>query len=339
MKSQVWLTIFGVVSLLVLGAAGFFCFSASQAYSTSRSTWDQKVGTIRALESKPLYPDQDNVDKAQGIVTEYNQAVEELFAGLDKFQKPLNLALSNVEFVDLVKNKVTEFRSHARAQNFELEAGEDFQLGFDVYADSVPAPQLVPILDYELNAIDHLLRRLIAAGASSMNSFSRDLIPGEVGGPEAQESGVVHKYPVRIGFRASHAAFREFLNGLSNDREFFYVIRVLKLTNDEMEGPLKETGEFVSAFPRFEDPDTKVVADIERLESWGWTPEGGSPPDLEEKARADGFVPSGRDARVIFGQEDLNVFMLVDIIRFLDPSEVEEAPESDSRRRRTGRDR
>ena len=321
MKSKAWLSVFAVISLLLIGGAAFFCFNTSQAYSTSRQSWDTKVGTVKSLEGRPLYPDSTNVKLVKDKVAEYDESVENLYKSLnEQFQKPLNKTLANIDFVEVVKTKVTDFRKHAGDSNFVLNLEEDFQLGFDAYSNSVPNPKIVPILDFELQAIDYLLRQIIASGAESMDFFSRDLIAGEVGGPEKTDSGVVQKYPVRVGFVTSHSGFENLINNISNGKEFFYILRVLKVTNEQPEGPLRDDGTD-SDQTKFENPNTREVASGDLMEQWGWP--DASLEDLTEKAAAAGFVPSGTDARVLMGQEKLEVFMVVDIVRFLDPSEVD----------------
>ncbi|MDF1816115.1 MAG: Amuc_1100 family pilus-like protein [Verrucomicrobiales bacterium] len=335
MNSKTWLTVFVVVAVLLIGASGFFAFSSANKYSVSKENWDDKVGTINSLERKDLYPNQDNVEKLKSEVEGYNKAVEELYDSLDQFQKDLNKELKNIEFQDIVKNKVNSFRKFAADSNFEIQQNESFELGFDAYSNSLPTPKIVPILDYELNAIDHLLRKMITAGSESMYLFSRDLIPGEVGGPEKQDDSVVHKYPVRIGIEASHKAFQSFMNSVSNDREYFYVVRVLQVQNEVEEGPLKSDGE-QQRIPTFVNRETQSPAGIEQMTDWGYP--NADVDDIIKAAEAAGYMASGRDARVLMGQERLRIFIVIDIVRFLDPSEVTmEVPikeESGSRRKR-----
>lgn len=323
MNAKAWLTIFAVVSVLLLGAAGYFCFAASKSYTDARGSWDNKVGTINSLERKPLYPSEENVEALQADVDTYRTSVDNLFESLNQFQKPLDKTLSNVDFQDLFRTKVNDFRQHAADSNFDLFLEESFQLGFEAYSNSVPAPEIVPILDYELKAIDHVLRTLVASGADSLDTFSRDLIPGEVGGPERQDSGVVHKYPIRLRFTSTHEAFRTFMNSISNDTGFFYLVRVLKIDNEVKEGPPKGGSEFLdSGTPKFENTANGNPATLEDLTKWGYPEVLGN--QLVEAARADGFMVSGDDARVLMGQEKLEVFMVIDIVRFVDPSEREE---------------
>ena len=339
MKAKAWLTIFTVFALLIIGGAAFLCFTTSKGYSNARANWDRNLSTIESLGKKKPYPSQENVQQLEKLKKEYEQAVAGLFKGLNQFQQDLNLSLVNTQFQQLVSDTTLEFRNTASGANFKIEVDE-FQLGFDAYSNSVPTQEIVPILDYELKAIDHLLRTLMTSGAESMDHFSRDLIPGEVGGPERQEISVVHKYPVRIGFRSSHPSYREFINKISNDKEYFYILRVLKVVNDVTEGPLKAGGDEATfgGLPIYEDPETGQIGDQDMLKKWGYPNKQGA--ELDAAAAEDGFFPSGKDARVLMGQEKLNVFAVVDIVRFLDPAEVaKETPSrsnsSSSRRRRS----
>lgn len=320
MKSKVWLTIFAVIALLFIGASGFFAFSSFGKYSEAQENWSDKVGTINSLEKKPLYPNKDNVRKLSDLVSEYQKSVSSLFTSLDQFQKKLNTSMANIEFQDTVKTKVSEFRRIASEANFEIVQNDSFQLGFDAYSNSVPSPDIVPILNYELEAIDHLLKKIITAGGDSMYIFSRDLIPGEIGGPDRQESGVVHKYPVRLGINCSHRAFQNFMNSISNDKEYFYIVRVMEIQNEIQEGPLKTRATTRQALV-FENKESGAPASMSDMSKWGFP--NASEAEIMSAAAADGYAPSGRDARVLMGQEKLQIFMVIDIVRFLDPSGVD----------------
>jgi len=321
MKSKAWLTIFSVVTVLLVGASGYFCFSSVGKFSEAQGSWGRKIDSIKLFERKVPYPSKKNVEELGAIVENYNKSVDGLFTNLNSFQKELDNKLKNIEFQDRVKTKVSEFRQFASSSQFVIDEADGFQLGFDAYANSLPVPEIVPILDYELKAIDHLLRKIISAGGESMSSFSRDLIPGEVGGPEKQEDSVVHKYPVRLKMRCSHKAFQNFMNSISNDKEYFFAVRVLNVENEAQEGPFKSGGEEgLAGPPRFVKTETGEPAGLPELTKWGYP--NASELDLAAAALADGYASAGSDARVLMGQEKLDVFMVVDVVRFLKPSEV-----------------
>lgn len=328
MNSKVWLTVFSIFAVLVIGGAGFYCFSASGKYSEALEGWDSKVASIRRLEQTVPYPEKGNAEELEKKVEVYKTSVDKLFESLNKFQKPLNTTLPSTEFQQTVKTRVSEFRQFAQDGGLAIDTETDFQLGFGLYSNTLPSPELVAILDYELSAIDHLLRELTVSGAQELVSFERDPIPGEPGGDENAGSGVVQKYPVRLRFRITHGAFQQFINKISNDKDYFYIVRVLKVRNDNTVGPIKRTGA-QEVFPRYINPETLQLAEPDLLGEWGYpdAPEA----EVEAKAIENGFQPATEDAVVLMGQERLNVFMLVDITRFLNPDEIAKAKEEESK--------
>ena len=321
MNSKTWLTMFGVVAALIIGGTGFYAFSSFGNYKTAMEGWDAKVGSIQTLERKVPYPNEENSEAVKESLEKYQATVKQLSDTLNTFQRPLNKELANTEFQQRVKKRVEEFRQFARTGGLEIDSTTEFQLGFDSYANTLPQPELVPVLDYELEAIDHLLRTLVESGAETISAFQRDAIPGEIGGAEKFDSGVVHKYPVRFRFNGSFEAFQKFVNALANDKEFFYILRVLKVKNEATEGALKASGDGGSSFARYENPTTKELATPEMLAEWG--AEGASEADIAAKAKEAGFIKADQDARVLMGQEKISVFVVIDIARFLGPDEVE----------------
>ncbi len=322
MKAKVWLTIFGVVSLLVIAGGSFFAITAYGKYAAARSEWEEKVGTIESLERRVPYPSEGNAAALAEKVQRYEASVDGLLTTLKSFQPTLNTTLRNTDFQQAVKTRVEEFRKFAREGDLELESDTEFQLGFDAYANSVPAQELVPMLDYELQAIDFLVRKLVSCGAQTLSGFERDPIPGESGAGELDPSSVVHKYPVRLRFRGSHDCLQKFVNDLANEKQFFYIVRVLKVKNQVTEGPFKLSAANGGGSVKFENPITKEVASPELLAEW--RADGASDADVEAKAKAAGFLKADVDARVLMGQELLDVFMVVDITRFLSPEEIKE---------------
>ena len=51
---------------------------------------------------------------------------------------------------------------------------------------------------------------------------------------------------------------------------------------------------------------------------------------IRDSARAAGYIPSQQDARVLMGQEELEIYMVVDIVRFVDPEEASNEEKADS---------
>ena len=331
MNHKVWLTTFGIFAALFIGGGAFYAFTGYSKYSEAMGSWDVKVRTIESLERKVPYPSEGNAEALAGKKDEFEKGVLELFESLEAFQQPLDAQLANTVFQGNVKQRVQSFREYAKTEGMELlDDPQAFQLGFDSYATDIPKPELVPYLDYELEAIDRLLRQLVDTDAEALLTFERDPIPGEDGGAERQESSVVHKYPIRLRIRAKHASFQNFINQMANDKEFFYILRVLKVKNESPEGPIKLISEDGSTdLPTYINLETKEVASYAQLVEWGYpdTPAA----DIAPIAREEGFELNKLDARVLMGEERLNVFMVIDIVRFVSPEEQAKSADNDEK--------
>lgn len=330
---KTWLTLYALVTILLIGAATAFCFITFKKNSESKLSWDDHIRTIKTLSKKEPTPKPKAVADMKEMVQNYEKSINELYQGLNKFQKPLDTSMNSVGFKDAFSQKVEEFRAFAREKNFEIIDQEEFKIGFDVYENTVPPLEIVGVLNYELGAIDYLLRLLISSGVESLDYFKRDLIPGEANGPKEQAIRTVHKYPVRVGIRTTHKAFQNLMNSLSKDSEYFYVVRILKVSNETEEGPLK-VAEGFSQPQSFVHSESREPATLEQLQDWG---EGIEELEvIENNAKLAGYEKSGEDSRVLLGEEKLKVFMVIDITRFIDPSTIKqtETRKSSSSRRR-----
>jgi hypothetical protein len=285
MNSKVWLRTFGTVSVLLLAGTGIYATSSFQKYRESLGKWETKVESIADLEGLVPYPDEKNTEALADRVGLYRESVKALSETLKSFQRPLETGVINTGAQLRAKKYVEDFRAFAKENSFAIETESEFLLGFDAYADTVPDPGVVPLLYFQLDAIDHLLRKLVTSGAKSMTSFVRDPIPGESGARESPSGAVMQKYPVRLRFQTDHESLQGFINELANDREFFFIIRVLKVENENQEGSLKQISE-------------------DKTSSVG--PEKSSAIPIQAE----------QDARVLMGKERLNLFMAIDICRF-----------------------
>jgi hypothetical protein len=285
MNSKVWLRIFGTVSVFLLAGTGFYATSSFQKYRESLGKWDAKVESIADLEGLIPYPNERNASELAESVGSYRESVRALSETLKSFQRPLETGVENTGAQMRAKKYVEDFRAFAKENSFAIETENEFLLGFDAYADKVPDPDLVPLLYFQMDAIDHLLRKLVTSGAKSMTSFERDPLPGESGARESPSGAVMQKYPVRLRFETDHESLQGFINELANDRDFFYIIRVLKVQNENQEGPLKQISE-------------------DKTSSVG--PEKSSEIPIQAE----------QDAGVLMGQERLSLFMVIDICRF-----------------------
>jgi len=296
-KEQAFWIGFGLAMVLLIGGSGFYLFQAAGGYSNSTSAFEMQKAQKRKLEGAPIYPSQANLDAVENSVDEFEAAVNGLHDQLKAFQKPLE-QVSDQQFPQILKAMIEDFREHSFQRRVLIPEG--FYFGMDEYATTLPRPEATGILKYQLDSVDHLLRTIISHGANEIISLQRERTAVEAGEESPELRNRVVKYPVKVSFVTSHDGFRDFLNTVSNDKSYFYIVRVLRVDNEGKVGPSKNVEQRRLA----KDPATGEVVEITEGEDVA--------AGLQEY-----------DARIIFGGEKVRVTALIDLCRF---PEIADAP-------------
>ena len=307
-KEQSFWTVYGIVMLVLLGGAGFYCYTTWSDFKKADNSYNRLKKTSEDLMEAPIYPSKDNVEELEGQVEAYAAEVNNLHDALRKFQEPLDTSLQEPAFPPLVKAAVESFTAKTVDSERPVKLPEPFYLGMDAYEQSIPPEGSAGILKFQLGSIDHLLRIIVDNGGDIIHAINRELTPQEQGqpDPETTPGTFVTKYPVTISFRTTHEGFRQFVNLVSNDSEYFYVIRVLRVDNQMKEGP-----------------------EIYREQTTVYIDKEGNPvASIPEDAEAGEF--DVQDATVIFGNERLNVTAVLDLCRFPEQTGQEASEEPSS---------
>lgn len=320
MKSNPFYIIWGIVSLLLVGGAGFFLFSSKSAYDETKGSFDDKETSIERLQKKTPFPDADSVEAMENLVADYQTGVDDLYSSLVSFQRPLRTDLRDEEFQKLIFDKLKAFNASAKEAEMAIKGRDNFYLGMDRYRETLPSPKNVPLLDYQLEAVDRLLQILVASGAVELLDLKRELLATEdnPNDPDPTIGQSVVRYELRVEFVAPFDAFQKFVNALTNDKEFFYLLRVVRIDNSSpngaagADGPVHLGGDLEFQNAAGESPSPELKTQAEEIES------------IEERVsfyQTRGYSVVGQDARILFGDEKVRVFAVIDVARFPTPKE------------------
>lgn len=323
MRGNQFYIVFGVVTAVLLGGVGFYCFKGHGAYTNAGSEFDTRRAALLSLKRSKPYPNEENLKRIEEAVGEYEGEIKGLFKILDRFQQPLNTTVNDTEFPQILKSKIEAFKALAKKKGVKIADEKEFYMAMDAYRTTLPRPKAVPLLDYQLGAIEYLLNQLADAGAMELIALKRELLPveaaasgdGEEGGA-ADGSSVVAKYPVSLSFETKHPALVAFVNQITNDDKYFFILRALRVDNSSKEGSLKGEGE--NSGPRYVNAAGEA-APQELINS--------IPPGLDVPGQVawmkenGGYELKSSDARILLGDESLRVFMVIDVVRFADAAE------------------
>jgi hypothetical protein len=297
-KEQGFWVSYGVVMLLLLGGGGYYMFQSLGVYSASNSGFEAQKAQKRKLEASPVYPNAANLEKEKALVDEFEEHVETLHAQLKAFQRPLE-TITDQQFPQELKAMIESFQKFAFEKRVVVPEG--FYFGMQEYSTTLPKPAATGILKYQLDSVDYLLRTIIDHGADEVISLDREQTALERGEEDPEKTQRVAKYPIKVCFVTSHQGFQKFLNVVSNDKKYFYIVRVLRVDNEVKTGPSKN----LESKRLAKDPKTGEVVEVV---------EGQDP------------VASGLqeyDGTVMFGNEKLRISAVIDLCRF---PEIVDAP-------------
>jgi len=204
------------------------------------------------------FPDEANYHKLQGYIKAY-------WAALDKFKEQLKseivpeLPLAPNEFQSRLRQATLAAQDRARAKNVKLP--DDFQLGFDEFARTMPATAVAPLLGQELSQIQLLINILLDAKVDSVTALRRQPLSEEHGTsvtptpspsfargrtmtgakPDSKPAPMlIQRNIVNITFKAAPAAARKVLNEIASSTGQLFIVRTLYVHNEKDKGPLRE---------------------------------------------------------------------------------------------------
>ncbi|MDQ3200396.1 MAG: Amuc_1100 family pilus-like protein [Verrucomicrobiota bacterium] len=249
-----FLVALGACTLLSL----FFLLHEKGAAAAEQERLETTITELNRLRGSSPFPNEANLSKAKAQTDSYRSSLLALEEELKNrmFPKP---DLQPNEFQSLLRQATTAVMERARAAKVQLP--ENFNLGFDEYATSLPNSLAAPRLGRQLRAIVWVVNTIIDAHVDSLTSLTRSPLPEErataptttpaaagAGKPAkmppapAEKLNIVDSTSIDLVFAGSPAALRRVFNQVAAAKEQFYIIRTVQVKNQVDKGP-KRGGE------------------------------------------------------------------------------------------------
>lgn len=301
-------TLLGVILLFVAGSQG------SGKYAQAKEEFDTAAGEASGYERSPLYPKPDNRDGKRKALDEYRKSVDGLQGAFKSFRPE---ELKNISPQD--------FTTHLLAANTEVRAAFDaagttlpdaFFVGFERYKTSLASNTATGLLDYQLGAIKNVLLQLAKAKPTELRNLYREGLPEEDGkafAPAATD--VTRAYPMELTFVGPEPAVREFLSAVTKPENQYVTVRTLRISNTKKDPPR-------AADAKFEKPVAAKSAEAAGGAFAGGFVLPGDEPAAPKAAEATAApaaatTDSGKILAQVLGDEQVQVFLRLDLLQFL----------------------
>lgn len=314
-------------------------------YSKALQEYQDAAAEVDEFEALPLYPSDANRSGKTKALNEYRTAITGLQGGFEKFRPKEIKNVTPQDFTGSAKAAKGEVDQAFEAAKTKLPDG--FFLGFETYSSGSLANEgATGILNYQLGAIKELMLALAKAGPSQLQNFHRQKSPEEDGGkwtPGADDS--YRAYPMEVTFKGTEKSAREFLATLTNSPGYFYTVRTLRIANEKNKAPNKADAKFEVATPAggakpaadpfggaagFVLPGDEPAAD-DKTKKPAPAPAGGKTPPATTPAPAAPAptkkpADSSRILNPVLGDEEIQVFLRIDVLQFLPVKELPAVP-------------
>ena len=303
----------GILGVIVAGSIGlgYVLFNSWTSYSEKRSAYIDLGDRIAQLEGLPLSPSEANLAAKTKLVGEYAKNVNQLGVALRLLQdKVVPQPTTDTQFQAKLKERVIEIKKMAAALKVQLP--DPFAFGFDPYIGALPPNEAATELSGYLESIEAIVKLAMACKVTSIDLLERSQIPEETGGSGDQASkskskggnapkgaatqgaAISQKRQISLMMTLDQGPLQLLISKLANpgDMPHFAIVRVLRVENQMVEGPIK-AGVTIPPPPEGGEPPKEVGTEIR-------------PP-----------APAPVDSVPVMGQELLKVQMDIDLVKFL----------------------
>lgn len=300
-------TLLGMVLLYLAGS------KAASRHDMAKEEFDAAAAEATAFETLPLYPRPENRDGKNKALDEYRKSLDALQTSFAPFRSEKIDNVSPQDFTTRLKAANDEVTG--ALQEADCKIPEGFFCGFEKYKTTLASGNATGMLGYQLGGIRDILMALAKSGPSALNNLHRPLLPEEDGGTwQPQPNDVARTLPLEITFTAPEKSVRDFLSAIVKPDKRYVVIRSLRVSNAKKDPPRAADAKFEKPAGPKAPPANDIFGAAFVLPSDGQPAEGGGEVPAPKPAPV---VDSSRILAQVLGNEELQVFLRLDVMQFL----------------------
>lgn len=243
-----WLGNFLIAAACAALLALCFLLHARSGFAEASAQFNEAATERTRLEHLNPFPNEENFRKTRAALDNYGATLTKLKEELKAQILPV-VPIAPIEFQSRLRQAIVSSTEKARANRVKLP--ENFHLGFDEFADTLPGGAAAAAsLGQELAQVELLLGILIDARVDAIMTLKRVTLPPETAavptpartpfGPTNAAPGPVERSNVDLAFTASPSALRKVLNQIASSARQFFIVRTFCVRNEQLKGPSRE---------------------------------------------------------------------------------------------------
>jgi hypothetical protein len=262
------------ITIVLCGILVFVAIKGGSKYEKAKKDYNSAYADVRNFEKLKLYPNKDNSQAKNKALEEYDKAIKDLSDLYKNYQLDPSKKITTQQFTGNVKLASEEVAKAFNATGGKLP--ENFFMGFESYKGQLAKTGSTSLLDYQLNAIKHILLGMAEAKPSELVRIYREKISEENDIAHIPgKNDVARKFGYEIVFKGSEPAVRDFITKLGNKHNYYCVIRSIRINNQREAPPRISDAKFET--PKPPDAATPFGAFFEDPAPAPGTPSGTAP--------------------------------------------------------------
>ena len=316
-KEKRFAIVLGGSTLVAVGALVWFAVDSYGKYDAAHESYLANAAEVTAAENGALYPTRQNQDQKTKALADYRDDVtrmQKLFAGF----RPAELKnVTPQAFTDHLKTVDAALRKDFAFAPGGTKLPPQFYLGFDAYTGGLAKEGATGILGYQLDALSELFGKLAKARPSELRSVFRPKLSEEDGQAWIPAANCVARpLPIEITFKAPEKAVREFLSSIAVADKYYYVVRTMAVSNERQTAPTQKDAQFEKAKNAGGIFGDAIVMPGSATDSAAF-PGGAAGASATPSGKPAVSTDSSRILKQVLGNEELIVFLRVDVLQFL----------------------
>ncbi len=308
-------------TLVVVGGLVWYAMSSSGKYDAALETYRSNASAVANAEKEALYPTRQNLEQKSKALSDYREAVDGMqrrFAGF----RPAELKKTPPPtFIDHLKAADASIRKEFAFGSGGTKLPPAFYFGFEAYIKGTPVKEdATGILGYQLDALNELFSKMAKTHPTEIRRVFRPKLPEEEEAKKwvAPAGCIARPLPVEITFKAREKSVREFLTSITATDKYYYVVRTMAISNERLTAPTQKDAQFDKA----KSGGSGGVGDAMVFPGLGTDTSvfpGGGADSATPAAKPVVSSDSSRILKQVLGNEELVVFLRLDVLQFLPP--------------------
>jgi hypothetical protein len=334
-KRNLFFVIGGIITLTLLGVAGFYIYKGWSANSDASSKLNELYSTFSQINQEPMQPGNEKIDNMQTAKEQQEQMQTWIGQAENYFQPMAPIppgAVTSQTFASALNNTVNQLRDEAKAAN--VNCPPDYKFSFQAQSTKLAISSGLGPLAEQLGQVKAISELLFASGVNDLLSIQRVRVSDDDASASASDyiddrpitNNLAIITPYLITFQTFTPELAKVLVGFATSTNPFIAKLISVQPANPSGAPPDMGGTMPPPQPNAYNPHYPHQMTPPGYAPPGYAPPGYAPPGYAPPGSTPGYpqqagaTPMGRGGlQTVLKEQLLRITLQVEIVKLLPP--------------------